>query len=88
MKAGLTQKQIAEKMAITQQQYGLWETGKRTPNEENLKHLAETFNTTTDALKGRDDGLEDIINTLRLYELTDEDKAAIQQTIIDYMKSK
>ncbi|HEM3178755.1 helix-turn-helix domain-containing protein [Streptococcus suis] len=87
-KAGLTQKEIAERMNITQQQYGLWETGKRTPNDENLKHLANALHTTTDALKGRDDGLEDIIDTLRKYDLTDEDKAHFCQYIDDYFNSK
>ena len=88
MKTGLTQKQVAEKMNITQQQYGFWETGKRVPNEDNLKHLAETFNTTTDALKGRDDGLEDIISTLRTYDPTEEEKEHIRSYIESYLKNR
>lgn len=88
MNTGLTQNQVAEKMGITQQQYGFWETGKRVPNEDNLKHLAETFNTTTDALRGRDDGLEDIVEVLRDNSPTDTDKAIIRRTIEEYFQNK
>ncbi|MGM9884689.1 helix-turn-helix transcriptional regulator [Streptococcus hyointestinalis] len=88
LKAGLTQKEVAERLGVAQQQYARWEQGHRNPKIEVLDKLAEIFGITTNALKGRDDGLEDIISTLRQYKLTDEDKAAIQQTIIDYMKSK
>ncbi|MFI3614455.1 helix-turn-helix domain-containing protein [Streptococcus uberis] len=86
--AGLTQKEVAERMGITQPQYAMWERGTRTPNDENLKHLANALHTTTDALKGRDDGLEDIIDTLRKYDLTDEDKTHFCQYIDSYFKSK
>lgn len=88
MEAGLTQKQVAEKMGITQQQYGLWETGKRVPKEENLIHLADTFNTTTDALKGRDDGLEMIIQAFDGQEVTEHDKEIISEIIKNYFKNK
>lgn len=85
---GLTQKEVAEIMGISQQQYQKWESGERTPRTEPLEKLAEIFNTTTDALKGRDDGLEDIIATLRRYDLTDEDRAHFCQYIDDYFKDK
>lgn len=88
LKAGLTQKEVAQKMNISQPQYAMWEHGKRLPNEENLKHLADTFNTTTDALKGRDDGLEDIVTTLRQYDPTEEEKADIQALIVSYFKDR
>lgn len=88
MKTGLTQKQVAEKMGITQQQYAKWESGIRNPKNDTLDKLADIFNTTTDALKGRDDGLEDIISTLRTYDPTEEEKADIQALIVSYFKNR
>lgn len=88
LKAGLTQKEVAEKMGIQQPNYGQWERGIRKPKLETLEKLAEIFNTTADALKGRDDGLEDIIDTLRKYDLTEEDKAHFCQYIDNYFNSK
>lgn len=88
MKAGLTQKQVAEKLNILQPQYARWENGTRTPKNDTLEKLAEIFNTTTDALKGRDDGLEDIITTLRQYNPTEEEKVDIQALIMSYFKNR
>lgn len=88
MEIGLTQKQVAEKMNITQQQYAKWENGIRSPKDDTLQKLANIFNTTTDALKGRDDGLEDIITTLRQYNPTEEEKADIQALIVSYFKNR
>ena len=36
--------------------------------------MAEIFGTSYEILKGRDYGLEDIVNLLREYELTEEEK--------------
>ncbi|MCK1226160.1 helix-turn-helix domain-containing protein [Streptococcus uberis] len=88
METGLTQKQVAEKMNITQQQYAKWESGIRNPKDDTLDKLADIFNTTTDALKGRDDGLEDIITTLRKYDPTEDEKADIQALIVSYFMDK
>ena len=88
LQAGLTQKETAEKLGIAQQQYARWETGKFAPKDETLEKLANIFQTTTDALKGRDDGLEDIISTLRENEPTEEDKAVIRSYLESYFKNK
>lgn len=85
---GLTQKEVAEKMNITQQQYAKWENGIRNPKENNLEQLAIILNTTTDALRGRDDGLEDIVEVLRDNSPTDTDKAIIRRTIEEYFQNK
>lgn len=39
--------------------------------------MAEIFGTSYEILKGRDYGLEDIVNLLREYELTEEEKKEI-----------
>ena len=88
MEAGLTQKQVAEKLNILQPQYARWENGTRNPKDDTLYKLADILNTTTDALKGRDDGLEDIITTLRQYDPTEEEKEHIRSYIESYLKNR
>lgn len=88
LNAGLTQKEVAERLGVAQQQYARWEQGQRNPKIEVLDRLAEIFNTTTDALKGRDDGLEDIITTLRQYDPTEEEKEHIRSYIESYLKNR
>ena len=51
----------------------MWEWRKK-PKDETVEKLAEIFGTSFDVLKGRDDGLEEIVNLLREYELTEEEK--------------
>ena len=86
--AGLTQNEVARKMGISQPQYASWERGQRNPKHETLEKLAEIFGITVDALKGRDDGLEDIIDTLRSYNPTEEEKAHIRSYIDFYLKAR
>lgn len=88
LQAGLTQKEVSEKLGIAQPQYAQWERGTRNPKDETLEKLAHIFQTTTDALKGRDDGLEEIINTLRENQPTEEDKAVIRSYLESYFKNK
>ena len=49
----LYQSDIAEKLKITRQQYGLYETGKRTIPIDILINLADYYNTSTDYILGR-----------------------------------
>ena len=65
LKSGLTQAQVAEKLGVSQAQYARWESGGRNPKNDTLEKLAEVFGVGADTLKGRDDGLEDIVNLLR-----------------------
>ena len=44
-KQNLTQKQLAEKLNVTEQYIQLWEYGKRKPNGKNIVQLAEIFDT-------------------------------------------
>ncbi|MBF0819902.1 helix-turn-helix transcriptional regulator [Streptococcus danieliae] len=50
--AGLTQKEIADKLKIGQNSYSNWEKGIRTPIFPTLEKLAEFFNVPTDYLLG------------------------------------
>lgn len=53
MKRKLSQKQIAEELKISQQQYSKWEGGIITPNVETLVRLADYFDVSVDYLLGR-----------------------------------
>ncbi|MDT2909667.1 helix-turn-helix transcriptional regulator [Lactococcus lactis] len=77
LKSGLTQAQVAEKLGVSQAQYARWESGGRNPKDDTLEKLAEVFGVGTDTLKGRDDGLEDIVNLLREHKLTKVQKKEI-----------
>ena len=81
LKVGLTQSEVAEKLGVAQAQYARWENGGRNPKDETVEKLAEIFGTSFEILKGRDDGLEEIVSLLREYELTEADKNKIIKTL-------
>ena len=81
--------EVAEKLGVAQAQYARWENGGRNPKDETVEKLAEIFGTSFEILKGRDDGLEEIVSLLRKYELTETDKNKIINTLKDLLnKSK
>lgn len=86
--AGLTQKEVAEKLGVAQAQYARWESGGRNPKDETVEKLAKIFNTSFETLKGRDDGLEEIVSLLREYELTEKEKKEIYTLIKEYLRNK
>lgn len=86
--AGLTQIEVAEKLGVAQAQYARWENGGRNPKDETVKKLAEIFGTSFEILKGRDDGLEEIVSLLREYELTEKEKKEIYTLIKEYLRNK
>lgn len=51
-KAGLTQKEIAEKLNIKQQSYSRWENSTSKPSRKTLEILSNFFNVSTDYLLG------------------------------------
>lgn len=84
--AGLTQLEVAEKLGVAQAQYARWENGGRNPKDETVEKLADIFGTSFEILKGRDDGLEDIVSLLKRYNLSDKQKEEIKYLIEEYMK--
>ena len=48
--AGLTQKQVAEKLGVVESCYANWEQGRTEPNVENLGKLSEIFDISLDDL--------------------------------------
>ncbi|MSU87149.1 XRE family transcriptional regulator [Streptococcus dysgalactiae subsp. dysgalactiae] len=55
LEKNLTQKQVAQRLNITQQAYGQWETGKLNPKKETIQMFADFFNVSTDYLLGKSD---------------------------------
>lgn len=50
----ILQKELADKLNLTQQTISLYESGKRSPDYETLKRIADYFNVSTDYLLNRD----------------------------------
>ncbi|MBS5180860.1 MAG: helix-turn-helix transcriptional regulator [Streptococcus salivarius] len=88
LKSGLTQVQVAERLGVSQAQYARWENGGRNPKDDTLEKMAEIFGVGTDTLKGRDDGLEEIVELLRKYRLDDRQKMEIKTVISNFLEHK
>ena len=52
--AGLTQKEFAAKLFLSQQAYAKYETGTSTPNPETLKKISDILNVSVDYLLGKE----------------------------------
>lgn len=50
---GMTQKEVAEKINISQSAYAFYETAKKEPKIETLKKIADLFKVSLDYLTGR-----------------------------------
>lgn len=96
----LLQKDIANYLNISTSAYGFYEQGKRTPDTQIIKKLADFFNVSVDYLLGKTDireSAEEILNgkepTIALHsdyeydELPDEAKKEIEN-FIEYIKVK
>ena len=98
--AKLTQKEIADKLNISQQAYANWEKGKTLPANKNLTKLSEMLNTSTDYLLGKTDQVkkstvdEDLEKSLESFHafsgktMSENDRESIKQWLIDNFKDK
>lgn len=82
--AGLTQLEVAEKLGVAQAQYARWENGGRNPKDDTVKKLSEIFGVSLDYLKGRNDGLEEIIEMLKENNITQKQKQDVLKILSDY----
>lgn len=80
--AGLTQKQLAERLWISKATVSYYEQSLRSPSPEILVKIANVFHVSTDYLLGR----EGKSQTLDITELTDEDIALLQDMIAHLRK--
>ena len=62
-----------------------WENGGRNPKDETVEKLAEIFGTSFEILKGRDDGLKEIVSLLKENNLTEEEKDEIIKLLKDFL---
>lgn len=88
---GLMQKEMAQKLEVPPNTYNGYETGKRSPNLEVARHIADTLDLSVDYLLGRTDKrefskekskLDSNIKTIaahRLGDLEDLDNDAIEK---------
>ena len=92
LKAKLTQKQIAEKLNISQKGYSYWENGQREPNNDKIQQLSKIFNVSTDYLLGNTDEKQsskfddlntvlDLFTSFDGYPLSDEDHEAVRELL-------
>ena len=73
---------------MAQAQYARWENRGRNPKDETVEKLAKIFNTSFETLKGRDDGLEEIVSLLREYELIEKEKKEIICVLKQFLMNK
>ena len=52
LNAGLSQKEVAEQLGVAKSSYSLYESGKREPDVERIKKLAQILGVSSDALLG------------------------------------
>ena len=60
----MTQKEVAERLFITQSAYSLWELGKRMPDAKQILNLSELFGCTPNDLFGIKGALSVIVDPL------------------------
>ncbi|AXQ77758.1 helix-turn-helix transcriptional regulator [Streptococcus sp. H49] len=100
--AGLTQKQIAEKLNMSQPAYLSWEKGKREPSAKTLEKFATFFNVSTDYLLGKtddkrtpekilEDDIDESLDRSVAYNgnpISDHDRAVIKEFLKNYFDNK
>lgn len=91
---GLTQKEIAKKLNITQPAYQQWESGKIKPSADTLDKFASFFHVTTDYLLGNSDVKnpeDELSNVEILYRktsknMTPKQKEVFQKELLEFME--
>lgn len=91
---GLTQKEIASKLNISQAAYAQWENGVKRPARENLTTLANILKTSTDYLLGNSElkDPEDGLSTVEILfrktskNMTPEQKEIFQKELLEFME--
>lgn len=82
---GLTQKQLANKLSVSQNAIYNWENGKREPDFETLEFLADIFNVDIDYLLGRTDKTTKLTNSITYADEKDitKDMENIRQKLMN-----
>lgn len=91
LKANLTQKQIADKLGISQQAYARWETGNHKPTLDTLEKLSHFFNVPIEELiSDKPLSIEKILSadtiTYKNENLSDDELANLKQLIQKFIE--
>lgn len=84
LKAGMTQKELAEKLGVTKSVISYYELSERTPSPEILLELSNLFHVTTDYLLGREKLEHEYVDIAGLEE---KDRALIRG-LVQSLRSK
>ena len=100
LEAKITQKEISDKLKISQPSYAQWEKGIRVPNIERLQEISKILNTSTDYLLGNtenknstkfEDDLEESLNTARAFSgkpISEHDREVMREILTEMFKDK
>ena len=96
LEAGLTQKEIAEQLGISQQGYAYWERGTKKPTQDRLTLLSNYFDVSVDYLLGKSDsrysdeqldGMEVFFRN-QTQDMTEEERAEFRKELQEYMEER
>ena len=100
LEAKITQKEISDKLKISQPSYAQWEKGIRVPNIERLQELSKILNTSSDYLLGNtdnknstkfEDDLDESLNTARAFSgkpISEHDREVMREILTEMFKDK
>lgn len=83
LEKGLTQKEVAETIGISYQNYQQWERGTRNPKENTLENIAKALDVPLDYLTGKIYQID-----LSPYEPSEDDIRAVKELIDNYFKER
>lgn len=76
---GMSQKDVAEKIGVAKSTYSLYESGKREPNVQTIKKIADVLNVSADDLLGIGDDSQTIAAHFDGEEYTPDELERIKQ---------
>ena len=86
---GYSQEQLANLLKMTQQRISSYEKGKREPDLETLKQIADFFGVTTDYLLGKETELDNIsVAFSSITEGLSKEQVEDVKRYIEFLKSK
>jgi transcriptional regulator with XRE-family HTH domain len=85
---GMTQKDLASLLGVTDAAIGMWENGRRKPDAEDIKRMANIFGVTTDYLLGQESPQKQVIPTIaaKMPEGWDELTPEAQKDVEEFIK--
>lgn len=88
-----TQKEVAQKLNISQQAYGDWERGVKKPTQENLQRVASLYSISVDKLLGNEKTDSDLSEVELLFRttsegMTEKEKELFKSELIEFMKTR